>query len=221
MNATTDYGGNMKIVFLGDSITDCGRNEDNGSMSSIGQGYACLIASRLNRDEPKMYEFINSGVSGSRIVDLYARIKSDCWNLEPDVISILIGVNDVWHECGGNGVEADRFYNVYKMLVKDTLNRLPDAKIIVMEPFVVKGYNTVGTWEEFRGEVEKRACAARKVAEEYGATFIPLQEVFDSASQTVESTYWSADGVHPSLAGHQMIADEWIRVFKEKSGGLT
>ena len=98
---------------------------------------------------------------------------------------------------------------------------MPDAKIIVMEPFVVKGYNTVGTWEEFRGEVEKRACAARKVAEEYGATFIPLQEVFDSASQTVESTYWSADGVHPSLAGHQLIADEWIRVFKEESGGLT
>ena len=104
----------MKILFQGDSITDVGRNTNNGSLNSIGQGYPCLIASRLGADEPETYEFVNRGISGNRIVDVYARIKADCWNLAPDLLSILIGVNDVWPEFGGkNGVDAKRFYNVY------------------------------------------------------------------------------------------------------------
>ena len=116
----------MKILFQGDSITDVGRNTNSGSLLSIGQGYPCLIASRLGADEPGKYEFVNRGISGNRIVDVYARIKADCWNLEPDLLSVLIGVNDVWHEFAvQNGVDADRFYAVYKMLVCDTKERLP------------------------------------------------------------------------------------------------
>jgi lysophospholipase L1-like esterase len=205
----------MKILFQGDSITDVGRNTNNGSLISIGQGYPCLIASRLGADEPGKFEFVNRGISGNRIVDVYARIKADCWNLEPDLLSVLIGVNDVWHEFGGkNGVEANRFYNVYRMLVGDTKDRLPDIKMILMEPFVLKASATEGAWDLFRSETEKRAEAVKRVAEEYDVTFLPLQEMFDKAAETAPASFWLGDGVHPTPAGHQLIADAWIRTFR-------
>ncbi|MCQ2440740.1 MAG: GDSL-type esterase/lipase family protein [Clostridia bacterium] len=87
-----------KILFFGDSITDCGRNRDNDD--SLGQGYPLLIKSELGFENPERYTFLNRGISGNRIVDLYARIKKDLINLAPDYVSILIGVNDVWHEIG-------------------------------------------------------------------------------------------------------------------------
>ena len=205
----------MKILFQGDSITDVGRNNHSGSLIPIGQGYACLIASRLGADEPGKYEFVNLGISGNRIVDVYARIKCDCWNHEPDLLSVLIGVNDVWHEFGGkNGVEADRFYNVYKMLVTDTQKRLPSIKMILMEPFVLKASATEGAWEQFRGETELRAAAVKQIAGECGVTFLPLQAMFDKAAETVPASVWLGDGVHPTPAGHQLIADACIKAFK-------
>ena len=207
----------MKILFQGDSITDVGRNTNNGSLTSIGQGYPCLIAARLGADCPEKFTFVNRGISGNRIVDVYARIKADAWNHEPDVFSILIGVNDVWHEFGGkNGVEADRFYNVYKMLVTDTLNRLPNVKMILMEPFVLKASATEGAWEAFRSETELRAAAVKKIAAESGQIFLPLQEMFDQAAEKVPASYWLGDGVHPTTAGHQLIADAWIGTFRRE-----
>ena len=206
----------MKILFQGDSITDVGRNTHNGSLVSIGQGYPCLVASRLGADEPGKYEFVNLGISGNRIVDVYARIKCDCWNHEPDLLSVLIGVNDVWHEFGGkNGVEADRFYNVYKMLVTDTMNKLPNIRMILMEPFVLKAAATEGAWDAFRSETEKRADAVRRIAEECRQTFLPLQEMFDRAAERAPASYWLGDGVHPTPAGHQLIADAWIDTFRK------
>ncbi len=205
----------MKILFQGDSITDVGRNTNSGSLLSIGQGYPCLIASRLGADEPGRYEFINRGISGNRIVDVYARIKADCWNLEPDLLSVLIGVNDVWHEFAvKNGVEADRFYNVYKMLVSDTKERLPGIRLVLMEPFVLKASATEGAWEAFRTETEKRAAAVKRIAQECGAVFLPLQAMFDEAAETMPASYWLGDGVHPTPAGHQLIADAWLRAFR-------
>ena len=205
----------MKILFQGDSITDVGRNTNNGSLISIGQGYPCLITARLGADEPGKYEFVNRGISGNRIVDVYARIKADCWNLEPDLLSVLIGVNDVWHEFGGrNGVEANRFYNVYRMLVSDTQERLPGIRMILMEPFVLKASATEGAWDLFRSETEKRAEAVKRIAEECGVTFLPLQEMFDRAAEIAPASYWLGDGVHPTPAGHQLIADTWIRTFR-------
>ena len=207
----------MKILFQGDSITDVGRNRNSGSTVSIGQGYACLIDGRLSVDYPGKFEFVNLGISGNRIVDVYARINCDCWNLEPDVISVLIGVNDVWHEFGGkNGVEADRFYEVYKLLVANTLKRLPAVRMILMEPFVLKASATEGAWDLFSGEVKKRAEVVKTVAGEFGQIFLPLQDMFDEAEKVMPASYWLADGVHPSPAGHQLIADRWIGVFKKE-----
>ena len=204
----------MKILFQGDSITDAGRNTSNGSLISIGQGYPFLIDASLSAQYPGKYEFVNRGVSGNRIVDVYARIKADCWNLEPDLLSILIGINDVWHEVGNrNGVDAGRFERVYDMLISDTLERFPATRVMVLEPFVLRASATVAHWGEFYSETLLRAEAARRVAEKYHQIFVPLQAKFDEAAARVSPEYWLGDGVHPMPAGHQLIADAWCEAF--------
>lgn len=200
----------IKFVFQGDSITDAGRDRDN--IASFGVGYPNLVASELMFKYPGKYEFINEGVSGNRIVDLYARIKQDLINHRPDCLSILIGVNDVWHELNEkNGVAAPKFEMVYSMLIEEIKEALPDIKIFILEPFVLKGSGTERYFDEFLADVKLHAQAARKVAEKYNLIFIPLQEVFDEASKLMPPTYWAADGVHPTSAGHALIKEELIK----------
>ena len=206
----------MKILFLGDSITDAGRDRSNPD--SLGAGYPLLIGSRLGADCPGRYAFRNTGIGGNRSVDIYARIKRDCWNWQPDTLSLLAGVNDVWHELGEtrNGVDADRFYRVYRMLIEDTLDRLPGLTLLLMEPFVLPGTGTESSWAEFAREVPLRSKAVREIAGEFHAHCLPLQPLFDAACQLQPAAYWLMDGVHPTPAGHQLIADAWLELFKTK-----
>lgn len=200
----------IKFVFQGDSITDAGRDRDN--IASFGVGYPNLVASELMFKYPGKYEFINEGISGDRIVDLYARIKQDLINHRPDCLSILIGVNDVWHELNEkNGVAAPKFETIYSMLIEEVKEALPDIKIFILEPFVLKGSGTERYFDEFLADVKLHAQAAKNVAEKYNLIFIPLQEVFDEASKLMPPTYWAADGVHPTSAGHALIKEELIK----------
>ena len=203
----------IKFVFQGDSITDAGRDRDN--IASFGVGYPNLVASELMFKYPGEYEFINEGVSGDRIVDLYARIKQDLINHKPDYLSILIGVNDVWHELNEqNGVAAPKFEKIYSMLIEEVKEALPDIKIFILEPFVLKGSGTERYFDEFLADVKLHSQAAKNVAEKYNLTFIPLQEKFDEASKLMPPTYWAADGVHPTAAGHALIKDALIKAIK-------
>jgi len=205
-----------EIMFQGDSITDCGRNTNNGSLLSIGQGYACICAAELSAKYPGKYQFVNRGISGNRITDLYARIKGDGWNDNPVLLSILIGVNDVWHGLDWkNGVNPRRFRNIYRMLIEDTLIESPNTKMLIMEPFVLKGSATESKWDEFEPMVYENARIAREVAAEFGQVFLPLQEVFNKATALAPNDYWLGDGVHPTIAGHQLIANEWLKCFDE------
>ncbi len=202
----------IKFVFQGDSITDAGRDRDN--IASFGVGYPNLVASELMFRYPGKYEFINEGISGDRIVDLYARIKQDLINHKPDCLSILIGVNDVWHELNEqNGVAAPKFEIVYSMLIEEIKEALPEIKIFILEPFVLKGSGTERYFDEFLADVKLHSQAAKNVAEKYGLTFIPLQEKFDEASKIMPPTYWAADGVHPTAAGHALIKEELIKAI--------
>lgn len=204
------------ILFQGDSITDAGREETRGSLSSIGQGYVAMVAGELGSEKPGEYTFENRGISGNRIVDLYARIKSDIWNIQPDIISLLIGVNDVLHEANDkNGVDAIRFEKIYSMLIEDTYRELPDVKFILMEPFAFRGTLTQNHWEYIEKEVKERGKIVCKIAKKYNADFIPLQEKFDEACKLYSSEYWVGDGVHPTVAGHGIIKREWIKEFKK------
>lgn len=207
------------ILFQGDSITDCGRDKEK--QSNNGRGYAHLVSAHLNAEEPMAYQCINRGISGNRVVDLYARIKIDMINLKPDYMSILIGINDVWHEyTRKNGVAAEKFEMVYGLLIEELQQALPDLKIMIMEPFVLHGSATntdeehPGRWEHFSSECVLRRQAAKRVAEKYGLPFIPLQELLDRVSADTPEGYWLADGVHPTPAGHELIKREWLKTFE-------
>ncbi|MBO5197815.1 MAG: SGNH/GDSL hydrolase family protein [Lachnospiraceae bacterium] len=201
------------ILFQGDSITDAGRSRDNND--NLGIGYPTLVKGALGFEKPGEYTFINKGISGNRVVDLYARIKADIINLEPDVMSILIGVNDVWHELPGrNGVDAEKYFKIYCMLIEEIKEALPNIQIMILEPFVLKGSATEERWDVFCPEVLKRAEKAKAVAEKYNLTFIPLQDKFDAAEKVCPADYWLRDGVHPTTAGHELIKREWIQAFE-------
>ncbi len=207
----------MKILFQGDSITDCGRARENDSY--LGNGYAHLIQAKLGFENPDKYKFVNRGVSGNRVVDLYARLKSDILNVKPDVMSILIGVNDVWHEFyeNPNGVDADKFFKIYSMLIEEIRAELPNLKIIILEPFTLKGSGNELHWDTFSIEVKKRAKKAKEIAEKYDLPFITLQEKFDEAAKLAPNSYWLCDGVHPTPMGHELIKNEWLKTFKNET----
>lgn len=204
----------MKVLFYGDSITDAGRDFSVPyGPDSYGHGYVKYAAAGLKERGLTEEEIVNRGISGNRVVDLYARIKVDCWNHKPDLINILIGVNDIWHEFDlHNGVEIDRFEKVYRMLIEDTLARFPKIKIIICEPFLLEGTATAGN-EEFFKKVKEYGGVAKKLAEEYGLYFLPLQEKLDKASAAADTMTYLVDGVHPADAGAKLIASEWLKLF--------
>ncbi len=202
------------ILFQGDSITDCNRVREN--IASYGDGYAKMLCTKLSEQNPSSFKFLNKGVSGDRIVDVYARAKIDIWNLKPDIISLLIGVNDVWHEFREqpNGVGAQRFEIIYKMLIEHTLQRLPNVNFYIMEPFALSGNKTdIHGFEKFSHEVKLRAQAAKNIAKEYNLPFLELQCVFDEACKKESEEHWLLDGVHPTEAGHTLIAQKWFETF--------
>ena len=200
------------ILFQGDSITDAGRDRNNDY--DLGKGYPALVAGRLGLDAPGQYRFLNRGVSGDRIVDIYARMKRDILNLKPDVLSILVGVNDVWHELEfQNGVSAEKFKRVYRMLLEEIREALPDTKILLLEPYVMDGSATRAYLDVFAAEAAARAKAVRELAEEFGLPFIPLQRPLEELARTAPADYWLADGVHPNLPFHQYIADRWLETL--------
>lgn len=199
----------MKILFIGDSITDTNRNKDDEK--SLGGGFAFLIAAQLGLTHPQQFEFINKGVGGDRIVDLIPRWRDDCINQAPDLVSILVGVNDVWAEHWGRGVDGEAFERLYDFLLSETRRKLPKVKIMICEPFVLEGTATEEGFGQWRTEIDLRAKVCKKLAGKYGCQFIGLQAIFDNALSLAPREYWLMDGVHPSPAGHRLIADRWLR----------
>ena len=208
----------MKILFQGDSITDFSR--DRNDDSKLGTGYAHLVKCELGYEYPGEYEFINRGVSGNRIVDIYARIGSDIINLKPDFMSILVGINDAWHDLldSPNGVDGEKYYKIYDMLISEIKEKLPHIKIMIMEPFVLRCENTEEHWQYIQRETRIRSEKARLIAEKYNLTFVPLQAGFDKLCELKDATYWLSDGVHPTPMGHEYIKREWIKAFKAING---
>ena len=205
----------MKILFYGDSITDALREKENlSSIMAFGAGYVMQTAGRLYEKSPVDYEIINRGISGNRIVDLYARIKKDVWNIKPDLLSILVGINDIWHEIEfENGVDLKRFDKIYRMMIDDTIAVLPNTKFILCEPFVCHGSATDKAYDRFC-EVFDYAKVVKKIADDYGLYFLPLQKVIDYANEKYGNIFLS-DGVHPTVQGAVLIANEWIKLFND------
>lgn len=216
-----------RILFTGDSITDVYRTDvvraieawmdptltvqerQTSTNSVLGMGYPLLAAAQLSAEDLGRYEFLNRGISGNRVVDLDARIKVDCINLRPDVISIMIGVNDVWHELGDhNGVDATKFRRVYQGMIQEITQALLGVKLILLEPYVLQGPATLEHWGTFRREVDLRREIVRELAqdnrkkEELYITCIDTQKIFDQAAARSCPRDWTTDGVHSTPAGH-------------------
>lgn len=202
----------LTILFQGDSITDAERRDEY--ICGMGLGYPGYVAGRLGLEQPGAYQFINRGISGNRIVDVYARIKQDIINLKPDVISFLIGVNDAWHEIGSqNGVATEKFKKIYKMMIDEIQEALPNVKIILIEPFVLEGTATKDNINLFVKDVSEKALAVRQIAEEYKLPFIALQSDLNELTKKAPNDHWLLDGVHPTIYFHQYMADKWIDTF--------
>lgn len=201
------------VLFQGDSITDADRNRDRDG--HLGYGYALLVGSELMHSYPGEVYCLNRGKGGDRITDVYTRIKEDIINLKPDYLTLLIGFNDVSHELTMQcGLSTEKFEMIYCLLIDEIKAALPDIKIIILEPFVLKGPSTERLWDAFDREVKKNAAVAKRVAEKYGLPFVALQEKFDTACKLAAPAWWSGDGIHPSFAGHQLIANELLPVIR-------
>ena len=202
-----------RFLFQGDSITDARRDREN--LNSINTGYAHLVASHFLYKFPGEYEFFNRGIGGNRIVDVYARIKSDIINLKPDFLTLLIGVNDVWHELElENGIAEEKFRLLYRLLLTEIKMALPDIKIYIMGPFLLKGSETSENWDVFSEEVKKRSLIAEEIAKEFELPFISLQNEFDKALTKMLEEYWVRDGVHPLEPGQAVIANALIKCLE-------
>ncbi|WP_442795093.1 SGNH/GDSL hydrolase family protein [Pelobium manganitolerans] len=205
------------ILFQGDSITDAGRKKESktsNQMDNLGYGYALHAAAELLVSQSaKRPEIYNKGISGNKVYQLANRWDTDCLELKPSVLSILIGVNDYWHKHNGKYDGTTAIYEKdYRALLERTKKALPNVKLVIGEPFAVKDVKAVdNSWYP---EFDEYRAAAKKIANEFGAIFIPYQQVFDEAQKHAPGSYWTGDGVHPSLPGAKLMANAWLKATK-------
>ncbi|MHB1460852.1 MAG: SGNH/GDSL hydrolase family protein [Armatimonadota bacterium] len=198
---------NLTILFQGDSVTDAGRSRTNDA--ELGGGYPMFIQGQLSATHPAHnITILNRGISGDRTIDLVNRWTEDCIELKPDVVSILIGVNDTWRRYDSNDPTSTEEYarNFGTMLerVKTEL----DAKIVIIEPFVLPVSPAQNDWRE---DLDPKIHVARALAQKYDAIYIPMDGIFASAACHTGLSYWASDGVHPTSAGHSLIAQSWLK----------
>ena len=203
---------NHIILFQGDSITDAGRSRMNSGPlfgDDLGYGYPRLISNRLLTENSEYnLKFFNRGVSGNRIKDMAYRWEQDAIQLKPDMISILIGVNDTWNYLfSGLGASPGEYHSVFKELLESTTSRLPNVQLILCEPFLLLTGEVSEAWREDIGE---RQETVRVLAREYDGVFIPFQSALNDASQKVPARQLLDDGVHPTGLGHKILADCWL-----------
>lgn len=198
----------QKILFTGDSITDCGRST-SGNINFLGHGYPIFIASLLGANMPELeLTFINTGISGNRVCDLRDRWQQDVINHKPDVVSILIGINDTGRRYSRNDpTPADIFERDYHFILEKTVRDLPGVQIIMMEPFLLPIPEDRRMW---RDDLDIKIQVVRDLAEEFADALVPLDGIFAAAACKREKSFWTPDGVHPAAPGHALIAESWI-----------
>ncbi len=202
------------VLFQGDSITDAGRNREQAATANeqraLGNGYAWLAASELLVERPNdVLKFFNRGISGNKVFQLAERWQADCLDLRPNVLSILIGVNDFWHTLDGkyNGT-VEIYERDYRALLDRTRKALPRTRFVICEPFVLR---TGAVNDKWFPQFDAYRAAARKVAREVHADFIPFQAMFDEAVKYAPPNQWAGDGVHPTSSGASLMAHAWLR----------
>lgn len=204
------------VLFQGDSITDAGRDRKSGipdKQVGLGRGYAFLAATQLYERypdlRPKVY---NRGISGHKVYQLADRWEQDTIDLKPDVVSILIGVNDHWHSLKDYPGTPEKYRKDFDALLARTKKELPDTPLIICEPFVLLDGTAIEK-DKWVPVFDGYRVASRELSKKYKTEFVPFQSIFDKALKRAPTSYWAPDGVHPSLAGAQLMANHWVKAF--------
>lgn len=199
----------MRIVFQGDSITDAFRKPDELNPAfQLGNGYAFLVAAKLGALYPERFHFINRGISGQTVQDLEKRWMTDAVNLQPDLISLLVGVNTVIRRQKGLDKFSNReLFDCYRRLLQSARQSNPNVCFVLMEPFLLEVGEVTAAW---KSEIIPIQAEVARIADEFGAPIIPLQRIFDDALHRAPAVYWAYDGIHATHAGFQLMADAWL-----------
>ena len=200
------------IVFQGNSITDAGRNRlqiEANALPGLGQGYPRLIAEQLLERQPDQhYQIYNRGVSGDTLPDLVQRWEQDTLPLLPDLVSVLIGVNDLWQALNTVGsLDLERFRALYRELLRSTRSACPYSRLVLCEPFLLPVRGIPDAW---MGDVRELGGVTRDLAGDFSAVFVPYQDALDRFAADAPPRNLLSDGVHPTPRGHQVLAECWL-----------
>jgi acyl-CoA thioesterase I len=197
------------VLFQGDSITDAGRSREDDN--DLGSGYPALTAAWFAALHPGTnVRFINRGISGNRAGDLRTRWQADCLDLKPDLVSILIGINDTWRRYDSQDpTSVETYQDNFRAILRQTAQS--GAQILILEPFLLPVPEDRKTW---RVDLDPKIQAARELAREFNSSYIALDGLFAQASVRRDPAFWLPDGVHPSLAGHALIAQAWLQTVE-------
>ena len=200
-----------RILFQGDSITDGNRGRSADPNHILGHGYAFIIAAKYGAAFPEAkLEFFNRGSSGNTVLDLEKRWQKDTLDLKPDILSILIGVNDK-----GKGVPMDVYEQTYDKIITDAKAANPQLKLVLCEPFVVNHLATEPQHGSPNADIVKRQEIVARLAKKHGAALVHFQAALDRATERAPAAHWIWDDIHPTYSGHQILADEWERAVRE------
>ena len=196
----------MKILFQGDSITDAGRVYED--YYDLGQGYAKYAAQGLRKKYPDIeFEFINRGINGNQTMNLVERLQSDFVDLQPDIISILIGVNDTWHHAANRDwIPNDVFESRYRTVLS-TIKEKTNAKIMMLEPFLIPVEDKLF----FREDLDFKIDIERKLAREFADVYLPTDGLLASEFIGNNPIDYAADGVHPTSKGAEFIGGLYVQ----------
>ncbi len=211
-------GHGYTFLFQGDSITDGNRTRNNDWNHVMGHGYQYIIASKLWFDFPaKGFHFFNRGISGNKVMDLAARWQTDTIVLKPNLLSILVGINDMDALLQGDtNFTAIQYEQTYRLLLKQTKQALPDIQLVLCEPFILPVGKVKERWNEYAEEIEKHRQIVKRLSVEFNAIFVEFQKAFNKALSKAPAEYWIWDGIHPMPAGHELMAGEWMAQVRKK-----
>ncbi len=206
----------MRILFQGDSITDGNRGRGEDPNHIIGHSYPYPVAAYYGSTYPeKNFDFLSRGVSGDTIRNLYDRWQTDTLSLKPDILCVLIGVNDAVSRCSTEEENyIDVYESTYRSLLEQALRVNPEIKFVILEPFTLNTGN-LENFTEVKKNVKAFAKASKDIADDFGAVFIPLQKIFDDALKKAPVSYWIWDSIHPTYNGHGLIAQAFIKYTKD------
>ena len=205
------FSRDARILFQGDSITDGNRGRNADPNHILGHGYAFIIAAAYGAAyAERNLTFMNRGVSGNKVTDLAQRWQSDTLDLKPDVLSILIGVND-----NAGNVPLDQYEEIYDRLLTQTEAANPKVHLVLCEPFTLPVGGVKTHWESWEAGIKSRQEIVAKLAKKHHTALVRFQKVFDDACKRAPAEYWIWDGVHPTYSGHQLMADEWIKTVRQ------